>query len=1231
MKTRRALSLLTVLLLAAVSSLSVQAQKLKMQFDFSKVSGTKVTDNVTGVNATLLNSAKVMEMGKYHVLSLGNDNGYLDMTSASGKVFANTDDYTVSVYYRVDESASLSGAGYFLWAFSTHAACLQSEGIYSAYRLNAQRIASSVGGYSQETGYSVDKESDKGRWIHVAYTQSGATGKLYIDGKLKSTISNMPLNSALYSTVSPSCCWIGRAPFSADNYLKGTLVSDFCVYDAALTAEQVSEKAAETAKMDEAYVNGTPGDETALKNAITEARQLVANGGDCLPGALTELDAYVTSIEQYVGKGYSQFILDEQYDKLNAILVITKSTAGVVLPDINNIGKAYDTNRGFVHPGGLHTQEDFDRVKSLLAAGNQKVTEAYNVLKNAEYAQAGIATWPVETIVRGGGSGQNYINAARGATMAYQNALRWKIEGNTACAKTAVDVLMAWARVTKYIGGDSNWALAAGLYGYEFAQAAEIMRDYEGWSREDFETFRQWMLNLWYPRCLQFLAGRNGTWENYIGNQGGIRPGHYWSNWGLCNAFAVITIGILCDDVYIYNQGMSYMKYDQVGTFKKSRPTDLILNDGLTEFLGNLVVTTSESSLEKGAYGKLGQMQESGRDGGHAAMALGLAVDIAHMAYNQGDDMFAYMDHRLAAGTEFIAASTLSTQNLPWTNYKYVDCRTAWHNGWLMSGPAMPAETRAYWGTVIGIYEGVKGVKMPFSERAYSNMGIDGGGYGSASGGYDHLGYSVLMNTREQQLAPADKVPTELSPRIEYSGKLTTDLVPSLNLEMEMGNVSGHMMLHNELGGIVSNYITPNGKGLPQGETVKLMPLLPNGEEDTGLWKWNTGETTRNITVKTDRSFVYRVTYTNKNGIDSYQCFPIAVAGDCNPVALTPVITYNDKTYDNTTDISVVYGQTVTLAANPGNGGGTFLWNTGNTTQTITTAPLYSSRDYTVFYTSGAEVVSAVTFHINVVEAEPYIKTPTGQIAGTETLVDEGSDITLGMKVPNMVSEENIKWNTGATGKEFKIENISTSGTYTATFEAAGKEITVSFNIVVKQTAAVVIPEGNYLMQSLADGRLLTSNGKNELVTFEEGSTTAPAGTQVWTITTKSGKYMLTNAVDGFVLATNAKATTVKLASFYFDKAVGLDIYSMHSGTSASNFRYWDVTEDGNVDYSGKEFDGFKFKLIPFTGDPTGINAVDAAANADGKQNVYDVAGRKVNASATNGGVYIMNGRKVVK
>ena len=554
------------------------------------------------------------------------------------------------------------------------------------------------------------------------------------------------------------------------------------------------------------------------------------------------------------------------------------------------------SDRGFIHPGGLHTQADFDRVKAQIAAKNTTIMKAWTKLKAAEYAQSSVQTYPVETIVRGG-SGENYINAARGATMAYQNALRWKIGGTVANAKAAVRILMAWCNKTTAISGTSDQCLAAGLYGYQFAQAAELMRDYEGWKPEEFEQFQQWMLTLWYPKAIGFLRGRNGTWEN--SGKWWQAPGHYWSNWGLCNVLCVMSIGILCDNVQIYNEGISFIKYDQVGNYTdpptlydatdaEGNAVKAIHNDGLTEFLGNLIVTAVESELETGAYGQLGQMNESGRDTGHSSLALGLAVDIAKVAYNQGDDLFAYMNHRLAAGIEYVAAQTQSVEGLPWTNYHYGSNGYYYSDSraWLMTGPALGAQMRPYWGTVIGLYEGVKGVSMPFAEKAYEEMGIDEGGKGSTSGGYDHLGYSVLMNTYEPQLRPADQVPTELSPQIEYSTTLNTTFIPSFAQEKKRGLVNGKVTNHNELGALVNTYSTTKSTLLPQGKTLRLIPQLPDGEEDTGLWQWNTGETTREITVNTDWSYVYRVTYTNACGIQSCLAFFIATTDKGVPVGI---------------------------------------------------------------------------------------------------------------------------------------------------------------------------------------------------------------------------------------------------------------------------------------------------------------------------------------------------------
>ena len=192
-----------------------------------------------------------------------------------------------------------------------------------------------------------------------------------------------------------------------------------------------------------------------------------------------------------------------------------KATDGFEFDD-EDVVEGYDTDKGFRHPGALHTDEDFERIRQQLKDGNAKVIAAYNVLKNAAYSQSNAATYPVETIVRGGGVGENYINAARGATIAYQNALRWKIDRSEEHARHAVDVLMAWARTTKAIGGDSNYALAAGLYGYAFANAAELVRDYEGWNAEDFAEHGR--VQTMDAQCVVSFLYRIPTWpKRHVG------------------------------------------------------------------------------------------------------------------------------------------------------------------------------------------------------------------------------------------------------------------------------------------------------------------------------------------------------------------------------------------------------------------------------------------------------------------------------------------------------------------------------------------------------------------------------------------------------------------------------------------------------------------------------------------------------------------------------------------
>lgn len=920
--------------------------------------------------------------------------------------------------------------------------------------------------------------------------------------------------------------------------------------------------------------NATPkraaGDFSALTVAISEAKKYIEeNTAAHTAAAIVICQDEISKAQDLVDEGNaSQTTINSEKKSLTAALAALKATAGLDY-DVANIIEGYDTERGFRHPGGLHTEADFDRIRQQIADGNEKVVSAYNVLKSAEYSQATCATWPVETIVRGGGSGENYINAARGATIAYQNALRWRIDGTVANARHAVDVLMQWAQTTKGIGGDSNYALAAGLYGYQFAQAAELVRDYEGWSANDFATFKRWMLDVWYPQCIGFLRGRNGTWEN-VGKWGEC-PGHYWSNWGLCNVMAVMSIGILCDDVFIYNQGLSYFKYDQVGTFKDPRTETPIKNDGLTEFLGNLVVTTQESDLETGAYGKLGQMQESGRDIGHATMAAGLAVDVAQIGWNQGDDLFSYMDNRLAAGLEYVAAQTQSVENLPWTNYHYANNGLAWWDSraWLQTSPALGEQIRPYWGTVIGHYEGVKGVKMPFSEVAYEKMGVDGGGTGGTSGGYDHLGYTVLTHTRD--MATAEQVPTPLTPVIEYDGKTIE---------------------HNELGGLYHTYKTAATTALPAGTTVTLKPQLPAGTTDTGLWEWNSGEKTKDITIVADKSGVWRATYTNANGVKSEQVFTIAVAGDCMGNTVSPYITVGDGEKVATDTVEVFYGSSVTLGIDGITGWGTFLWENGATTSTITMPYVTTSRDISGIFINQGGRKHVAKFHVDVIKSRPDIVVNGRTYSDTlSVLVMQGDTVTLKATTPKYPIGGTFLWSDGSTSDSLSFEDIQTSGTYTVEYTLDGDVTAYSFRVLVEENDYRTYPVGDYYVVCDAMGTYMTNMGGGEKLSFKEKDETNPKSQQ-WRIENEASTnvHSFMSLLDSCYVTITGKLSATAAKRFLFKGLAGLDDVAIRRKATTGNC-YWGVADDGTVNFAAyKTPTSFPFTLVPI--ESSGIGAV---------------------------------------
>lgn len=856
---------------------------------------------------------------------------------------------------------------------------------------------------------------------------------------------------------------------------------------------------------------------------------------------------------------------------------------------------AQTQNRGFIHPGALHTQADFDRIKAMLDANDPTIVAAYNKLANNAYSQSTVKTYPTEKIIRGGGSGENYMNAARGAAMAYQNALRWKIKGTKENADNAVKILNSWARTCKAVGGDTNQSLAAGLYGYAFANAAELMRDYDGWDKKDFEAFKTWILTIWYPRSVDFLRRRHDTWKN--GD-----PGHYWSNWGLCNAIALMSYGILLDDVFIYNQGVSFYELDQVGTFKDKR-TSPILADGLNEFIGNLVPTIYKD--ERGPYGYLGQMQESGRDQGHTLMAAGLSADICQIGWNQGDDLFSLKDNRLAAGLEYIAAYNSGSDDLKFTEYWYSPNKSPWKQ--TANNEGGRGAFRPYWDRIIGHYEGIKGVDMTFAHKMRDKEPIDNGGsaYGQNSGGFDHLGFSTLTCYRPK--ADKDKVPTRIIPSISYNNKVYEE--------------------QSIIGGTQNNYNTSFTSLITKGSKITFIPHLPDSVTDTGKWKWSTGATTKDLEITADSSHIYRVTYTNDKGVESTQMFSVAVKGDCYEEKLTPFVTQNGKTV-NDTIINVLPGKAFTVGVNNKSGWGKYQWSTGETSSSFDIKALYSDRTYTLNYTNQGGRQQQVTIHVHVLTLAPSMSINNGSVQYIDTYIaKKGQNITL--KPVAKKGGGKWLWSNGATTQDVTIENIQHTTKLSVTYEINDVKEQLDFAVYIPISSPLTIADGTYYIVNAQNDQYLTND--NTMTPVFDSKKEDEDKSQVWSITKDGARYKIVSELDERflneygVFSTNPYYTAWN--SYILYGVENGNIYSIRNGGSAGT-NYWTINSDGTINGKGGTTLEYPFTLIPIQ--TTGIQV----PTQDGKGISIDIQNQYLTVYSTdiaNVTIYDAQGKAIIR
>ena len=355
----------------------------------------------------------------------------------------------------------------------------------------------------------------------------------------------------------------------------------------------------------------------------------------------------------------------------------------------------------FVHPGGVHTQADFDRMAAKVAAGESPWIDSYNQLAAVAEAKTNWSWAPAGQINRcGSGCVNNFSRSQKDALAIYYNALRYWITGDENFANHAIQGMDAWSStMTNGVGGDSNWALGAGICGYEFAVAGEALHGYSGWSQDSMNAYSNFLM-LFYGGNHWFLVNHNGTC-----------PSHYRCNWDACNIASMMAIGVFCDRQDIFDEAVNYYE-EGIGNGNITRAAWYIHSDGSA------------------------QWEESGRDQAHTGDGVGWLAVACQVAWNQGVDLYGFDNNRFLRGAEYVAKYNLSN-DVPYVTYLNCDNITETVVSSGSRGTLFP-----YWDMIYNHYVNVQGLAAPYSAQAAAKLRPDG--FYNNPNSPDFLGFSTL-------------------------------------------------------------------------------------------------------------------------------------------------------------------------------------------------------------------------------------------------------------------------------------------------------------------------------------------------------------------------------------------------------------------------------------------------------------------------------------------------------
>jgi hypothetical protein len=149
---------------------------------------------------------------------------------------------------------------------------------------------------------------------------------------------------------------------------------------------------------------------------------------------------------------------------------------------------------------------------------------------------------------------------------------------------------------------------------------------------------------------------------------------------------AILAIGVLCDDSAKYDEAVAYFEHGD----------------------GNGAIAHAATFVYPGG---LAQWQETGRDQEHAQLGVGMMSVFCQIAWNQGDDLYAYDDNRFLKAAEYVAAYNM-WKPVPYTFYNNADdVNNYWASEQTWGGRGRLQ--RPIWELIYNHYAVLKGLSAP--------------------------------------------------------------------------------------------------------------------------------------------------------------------------------------------------------------------------------------------------------------------------------------------------------------------------------------------------------------------------------------------------------------------------------------------------------------------------------------------------------------------------------------